>query len=222
MQVEESGVRRAVRRLPLGVSRRVDRLFGRFLGNGAGLEHPYTTPLHYMPPLWYRPHWPAMPAFALPSFSDGFVRINLKGRESRGMVDPEDYAAFCAALTAALGGLRDARTGAPVVAEVRRSWPSGRVALAEAGEPGAPQADLVVVWGDRPSDVVDSADCGRIGPLPFRQSGGHTTRGFFGLAGAEGAPGRLAAARLIDLAPTILDLLGVALPNHLEGRSLVR
>ena len=47
--------------------------------------------LHWQPALRYRPHWPRMPAFALPSFYDGRIRINLRGRERHGLVDPSRY-----------------------------------------------------------------------------------------------------------------------------------
>ena len=44
--------------------------------------------LHWQPALRYRRHWPRMPAFALPSFYDGRVRINLRGREKHGLIEP--------------------------------------------------------------------------------------------------------------------------------------
>ena len=35
---------------------------------------------------WYRKFWPRMPYFALPSFADGHVRVNLRGRGQAGRV----------------------------------------------------------------------------------------------------------------------------------------
>jgi len=40
--------------------------------------------LFYQPAIWYKPFWPQMKAFALPSFSEGYIRINLQGREPEG------------------------------------------------------------------------------------------------------------------------------------------
>jgi hypothetical protein len=55
-------------------------------------------------------------------------------------------------------------------------------------EPFAPgdrpaDADLIVIWAATPIDVVDSPAAGRIGPVPFKRSGGHVHRGFFLAAG---------------------------------------
>lgn len=206
MQCDDNPLRRAVRRhTGLGLGRRIESL----LGGSPRLEHPYTTRLHYMPPMWYRPHWPKMPAFALPSFADGAVRLNLKGRESRGMVHPADAARLRQRLARLLLRLKDSRTGDPAVAEI--VVPEGS---AEAGGP-----DLVARWSDRPIDTVDCAEHGRIGPLPFRQSGGHRSRGFFAIAGSGIAPRELPAGHLVDIAPTILALMGLTPPNHLEGRA---
>ena len=52
---------------------------------------PAVLGLDWMPLTAYRDYWPDMPAFALPSFYDGRVRINLRGREGHGKVDVEDY-----------------------------------------------------------------------------------------------------------------------------------
>jgi predicted AlkP superfamily phosphohydrolase/phosphomutase len=218
-QRDANPLRRLLRRhVPLGVSRRLEATLG---GAELALEHPFTSPLHYMPPLWYRPYWRRMPAFALPSFSDGFVRLNLRGRESAGLVEPSRYEALCDEIAAELLELKDARSGAAAVVEVGRSFSSAAAALAAAGDPGAQEADLVVRWSPRPIDVVDSPRFGRIGPVPFRQAGGHTARGFAGIAGSGIPAGRMATGRLIDIAPTIFDLLGLARPNHLEGASLL-
>jgi predicted AlkP superfamily phosphohydrolase/phosphomutase len=190
-------LRRAMRRhAGLGVSRRLERVLG-----GTGLEHPYTTSLHYMPPLWYRPFWPEMTAFALPGFAHGFVRLNVRGRERDGIVPPEDFEKTCNELTALISGLTDARTGEPVVSEVVRTRQS------PAQESGELDADLVVKWLFTPVDVVDTPGFGRIGPVPFRQPGGHHSQGFVVVAGPGVPSGPLPRRPLRDLAPMILELL---------------
>ena len=40
--------------------------------------------LPFMPAQHYQPYWSQMEAFAMPSFYDGRIRINLKGRETAG------------------------------------------------------------------------------------------------------------------------------------------
>jgi predicted AlkP superfamily phosphohydrolase/phosphomutase len=195
----------------------------RFLRAGVnGLQSPYSESareqaLFWHPAMWYRPLWPSMPAFALPGFTKGRIRINLRGRERDGTVDPVDYAALCDRIEAHLHRLRDARTGEPVVRSVFRTRidPLDR-------DPTLPDFDLDVLWHTRVTDVVDSPDVGRIGPVPHFRAGGHWNRGFVAVAGQGIAPGtRLRDGEAVDLAPTILGLLGESVPAHFDGRSLL-
>ena len=50
--------------------------------------------------------------------------------------------------------------------------------------------------------------------------GTHRPEGIVALAGAGLAPGRYMKANLIDAAPTILSLLGLAIPAHMEGKPI--
>ncbi|MFA7505100.1 MAG: hypothetical protein WCZ28_10395, partial [Burkholderiaceae bacterium] len=85
-----------------------------------------------------------------------------------------------------------------------------------------PDFDLDVLWHERITDVVDSPDVGRIGPLPHFRAGGHWNRGFVLAAGPEIAAGtRLPEAEVVDLAPTILGFMGCSVPTHFEGRSVL-
>ena len=77
--------------------------------------------LDWMPTGLYQPYWSRMRAFALPSFYDGRVRINLAGRERAGLVAPAEYAAVCDEVEALVRACRDLRTGEPVVDHVERS-----------------------------------------------------------------------------------------------------
>ena len=76
--------------------------------------------LDWMPANRYRRYWPKMPAFALPSFSDGRIRINLRGRERQGIVDLTDYEGTCQSVEIRLRECRDPRTGEPAVATIER------------------------------------------------------------------------------------------------------
>ncbi|QEH36640.1 Type I phosphodiesterase / nucleotide pyrophosphatase [Aquisphaera giovannonii] len=51
--------------------------------------------------------------------------------------------------------------------------------------------------------------------------GTHRPEGIVALAGVGLSPGRTLNANLIDATPTILDLLGMPAPDHVEGRSIV-
>ena len=79
------------------------------------------TIVPWIPANWYRPAWPRMKAFALPSFADGYVRINVKGRDPQGIVSPDEYDSVCDEVSAILSRLRDGRKGLPMVKGIRRT-----------------------------------------------------------------------------------------------------
>jgi predicted AlkP superfamily phosphohydrolase/phosphomutase len=180
---------------------------------------PDDCPLGAQPPMWYHPAWPGMKAFALPSFSEGYVRLNVRGRETRGIVSAADYDAVCAEITADLQRLTDARTGKPAVKRVVRTRRTADAASATGERPS--DADLIVIWDGVPIDVVDHPTAGRIGPVPFKRSGSHVHRGFL-MASGPGVPSgvRLPEAHALDIPPTILSLLGAAIPAHFDGTPL--
>jgi predicted AlkP superfamily phosphohydrolase/phosphomutase len=187
----------------------------RRLGLGGVPLCPEDCYLGHEPPMWYRPAWPQMKAFALPSFSEGYVRINLRGREQSGVVKPADYGRVCDEIEALIRKVRDARTGRPLVAEVLRPRETH-----DANDPKLPDADLIVLWASIPADVVDTP-FGRIGPMPFQRTGSHVERGFLIASGPRIPAGVLPPrGHAIDLAPTILSLMDAPVPGYMEGKPL--
>jgi predicted AlkP superfamily phosphohydrolase/phosphomutase len=202
-------LRRLARRRGVRASRRAERR----LGPGGGPANPESFPeLRFMPATWYGNLWPSMPAFALPSFAQGQVRVNLRGRERSGRVDPADYDAVLARVTEQVAQMRSPRTGKPLA---RRVWRSRASALET--DPRLPAADLVVVWEDEPSEAADCGEFGRIGPVPFHRSGSHTPDGFVVAVGPGIARGPLPGGNVLDLGPTLLRLAGAAVPAGLDG-----
>ena len=174
-------------------------------------------PLHYQPAVWYKLFWSQMKAFALPSFSDGRIRINLQGRDACGIVPRSHYDALCDQLEQKLYQLTDARTGKPLVEKVLRTRsPSD-------DNHKLPDADLVVTWQDEQvTDVVDSPEFGRIGPVPFFRTGGHRPGGFLLAQGPKIPAGTsLPGGHSIDIAPTILQLMDTPIPEYYKGKPLV-
>jgi predicted AlkP superfamily phosphohydrolase/phosphomutase len=169
----------------------------------------------WIPATLYRPHWHSMPAFALPSFYDGRVRINLSGRESGGCVPLSEYEARCDELEALLGACRDPATGDEVVERVERA--EGRDPLGL----GPTESDMVVVWKGT-FCALEHPTHGRVGPVPFRRPGGHT--GPFGMAYFSNAgieAGDRGVRSSFDVVPTLIELLGEPLPDGLSGVSLL-
>lgn len=155
--------------------------------------------------LWYRAQWPTMRAFALPSFGEGRVRVNLEGREAHGVVPVADYAATCAAIERVLMETLDPRTGEPAVRDV--SWERRHDPM----DPCAPDADLIVQWSPR-VDAFSHPELGPIGPMPCLRTGEHSNSGFALVAGPDVAHAVVAPVPASSLPAIITALLHHAGP----------
>jgi predicted AlkP superfamily phosphohydrolase/phosphomutase len=173
----------------------------------------YRAPVDYQVPAWYARHWPSMPAFAVPTFADGHVRINLAGRERDGLVEPDDYKRACDDVETLLRECRDARTGDPVVGEVLRTRAGDPM------DPGGPDCDLLVLWDGAP-DAIEHPELGVIGPFPHLRTSHHSNHGFALVSGPGVAPGARGTRSTLDLPPTLLTLLQRPTAG-LRGTSLV-
>ena len=168
----------------------------------------------WIPAMRYRPHWRSMDAFALPSFYDGRIRINLEGREADGRVRASEYEAKCDELEALLRACRDPATGEEVVSYVERVEGRDPFTL------GPTEADVTVVWKGI-FCALEHPALGLVGPLPFRRTGGHT--GPFGLAYLSNAgveSGDRGVRSSFDVVPTLCEMLGEP-PDGLSGDSLL-
>jgi predicted AlkP superfamily phosphohydrolase/phosphomutase len=178
-------------------------------------SHPNDLTVWWMPATQYGPFWRSMRAFALPSFYDGRIRINLKGREAAGKVAPKDYAAFCTELETILRACRDTITGQPAVRGLERYGGSDPSRL------DATDADLIVLWNGPVLGLVHPT-LGKIGPYPYRRTGGHTgPAGVAYFAGPGIAPGDYGTTSAFDVVPTVIELLGERRPQRLTGRALL-
>ena len=188
----------------------------RIVGQGEPAGDSYLhRQVNWIPAMCYQPHWRSMRAFALPSYYDGRIRINLEGREAGGCVRASKYEALCDELEATLRACRDPATGEAVVKHVERA--EGRLPLAL----GPTESDMVVVWKGT-FCALEHPTLGRVGPIPFRRTGGHT--GPFGLAylGNTGAEaGDRGVRSSFDVVPTLCELLGEPAPEGLSGDSLL-
>ena len=205
-------LRRLARKYP-GLSRRyfpIEQVFGS--GYGPNPPWDYDEDLNFIPATWYANLWPKMTAFALPSFSDGYVRLNLVGREKCGIVNPDDYETELDAIERVLADSRCARTGLPILRETKRF---SRDRDANQGD-----ADLVAIWSDVVPDGIEHPKYGRIGFIPHRRSGSHNLNGFFVLNGPGITQSTLQESHFVNLPPTILRLMGATPPARLDGKPI--
>jgi predicted AlkP superfamily phosphohydrolase/phosphomutase len=192
------------------------------------LQHLSPSLTARMVPLWSSRmfDWPSTRYFPLPMDLTGLLRINLRGRERTGIVAPgAEYAALCAELESFFKSLRDAGTGAPVVAEIVRAYAdSPAEATHRNGQP-----DLIVKWREsRTRDVsrlssseLPAFDCEVPRYLPSGRSGNHRPLGWFVATGSGIPAGRqLGIHDIVDLAPTVRQCLGLDPEPRFHGRPL--
>jgi predicted AlkP superfamily phosphohydrolase/phosphomutase len=183
---------------------------------------------HALVPLWSRRmhDWPNTKYFVLPMDYNGYIRLNLKGREKQGCVDPADADRVIAEVDAALRSFRDIVTGKPVI--------RGTIKVDELVSPTAPRRrflpDLVVLW-DPPGPVgassgVVSDQFGEIRwpegrKLASGRSGNHTPHGWYVARGPGIPPGPSARTYdTADLMPTVFHWLGAPIPSHFAGHPI--
>lgn len=148
----------------------------------------------------------------------GGIRINLAGREPRGLILPgKEYDECCAELRRDLMEFTNTVTKEPLVNDVLRS------ADLYEGENLHYLPDLLVEWNRHtPVSEIFSPKTGPITGLYKKcRTGDHTSKGLVFMTGPSTSPGTFQSpVSVMDLAPTIASFVGVQL-DDVEGRPLV-
>ena len=159
--------------------------------------------------------WSKTKAYAQGNF--GQIFLNVKGRQPQGCVEPEDVRPLLDELKAGLMALPHPETGKPLVERIyeREELYNG------------PQAhlapDLTVVledWRYRTIGLHDFTTNKLISPA-FGPTGDHRMEGMIVASGPgfrQGATPQ--GANLLDIAPTVLHLMGVPVPADMDARVL--
>ena len=194
--------------------------------------------LNWMPGTLYKPYWPKMKAFCLPNFTDGHIRLNVKGREKSGKIRASDYAAEVEKMRQFVMQITDPATGELVVEDVDYNT---------SGDPfkvGARQADLIVIWKKGVHTTsFHHPSVGTIGPFPTRRTGGHTGENGFALVDVSDKDARqkleihyqqyskegtgldntskIPIRNSFDIVPTLFELIGYE-GKDTAGKSLLK
>jgi predicted AlkP superfamily phosphohydrolase/phosphomutase len=165
--------------------------------------------------------WRTTRAFTHPADNQGYVRLNLRGRERDGIVDPADADALCEEISAGLATFADP-DGRPVVDEVVR------VSDRYPGEHADRLPDLAVRWTERPAAALSSLSSPRFGEVQRQgsgsgRSGNHTPGDAWAvLAPTAALPAETSRPpRLVDVAATVCELSGADRAG-LPGEPLLR
>jgi hypothetical protein len=170
----------------------------------------------WMPAAQYSRYWQHMDAFAVPSYFEGRVRINLRGREKHGRVPLERYAESLDRIESTLRACVDIKSGRPVVKEIVRSGRNDPLNLPNT------QGDLAILWNRSPIGFRHPV-YGDIGPAPVRRAGGHS--GGYGALYVRDSgivPGDYGLRSSFDVAPTIVDLMGTTCRARIDGASVLQ
>ncbi|MEP7242600.1 MAG: alkaline phosphatase family protein [Gammaproteobacteria bacterium] len=166
--------------------------------------------------------WSRSKVFCIPNSNEGYFRVNLSGREPQGIVRAgTEYDEILGRLTEELNTMVNPVNG------MRAPERVARVDDVFSGPRRKNLPDAVISWNldARVTDQVSTADVGRIaGPAghaisPF-YTGNHRATAFALARGPKiASDGSLDRGHILDIAPTILGLLGVDAPAHFEGRA---
>lgn len=135
--------------------------------------------LAWSPARWYKKQWPTMNAFALPSFSEGLIRLNIKGRDGSGheenQISREGYPKYCEKLCEFLQGWRCAISGKKLIRNIIQTCDNE---LKPHANYKAFAADLIVQWREPViTNHIIHPKYGEIGPVPYFRTGAHSEHG---------------------------------------------
>ena len=160
--------------------------------------------------------WSRTQVYSMGNF--GQMYVNLKGREPQGCVSPGDeYERVLQRLEDELRAMRDPETNETVIAEIWRGPELFKGKYADR----AP--DLFFFTRGMKYKAMGLTDFGsnKVFDDLYGTHAHHRMNGLFILRGPGVRQGeRIEGARLVDLAPTIYTLMGVPIPQDLDGQVL--
>jgi len=166
--------------------------------------------------------WASTKAFLIDNANEGFVRVNLVGRDPEGIVDAnQDYDDICNSLVDVAERMINPVNGRPAVEKVQRT------ADIYSGPCVVNMPDVIFNWdpGAEVTTRIEIAGLGEIeAPLagfevsPY-YTGNHRGNAFVATQGPNIGPASVIRdGSILDLAPTILDFFQIPVPNDIDGR----
>jgi predicted AlkP superfamily phosphohydrolase/phosphomutase len=166
--------------------------------------------------------WHRTRAFLLSNANEGFLRINLKGREPQGIVEPgREYQELCDELYQTVKGMYNPANGRLAARTIYKTDDI------YSGCCRSHMPDIIINWNidAQVKTQLQTAKYGlvqsdtpafAVGPY---YTGNHCPNAFMAVVGPEIPRGEVVeGANILDLAPTILSHLGVEPPNYMDGR----
>jgi predicted AlkP superfamily phosphohydrolase/phosphomutase len=168
--------------------------------------------------------WTQTRAFLIENANEGYIRINLKGREPEGTVEPgKEYEQLCEEIYGVAKTMTNPANGALAAHAVYK------VDNIYRGPCRSHMPDIIINWNDAAKITTElltekyglarskAPGCA----LPPYYTGNHRPNAFMVSRGPDILQGATyEGASILDLAPTILSQLGIAPPDYMDGRVL--
>jgi predicted AlkP superfamily phosphohydrolase/phosphomutase len=170
----------------------------------------------------YRFDWKRTLSFAPHQDTAAMIYVNSAARHggvksAAPLMSPREIDDARTAAAEALADARHPETGQPLFPRIITTSEAYQLDPAREGYP-----DLIAL-PDEPYWVRTKLTSSRSWVEPDSNlPGTHRPEGIIALAGVGLAPGRHLQANLTDATPTILSLLGLSIPAHVEGQPIVR
>ncbi len=152
-------------------------------------------------------------AFSLQGY--GIISVNLKGREPDGIVEQKDYNKLCDLIEKKLLEVKDPETGKNIVKAVYK----GELIYSDECSEGRPDLLVIMNEGYSINESLETVIVGENRLGNKYKTGDHDEKGLF-IAYGNCFNCKRINADIYDIMPTILYLMGLPIPEDVDGRVL--
>ncbi|HWP24701.1 MAG TPA: alkaline phosphatase family protein [Candidatus Binatia bacterium] len=167
--------------------------------------------------------WGQTRAFLIENSNEGYIRINLRGREPEGIVEAgKEYERLCDEIYSTVKTMTNPANGKLAARAVYKTDDIYR------GPCRSHMPDIIINW-DEGAKITTEILTEKYGivrskkpncALPPYYTGNHRPNAFLLSMGPEIPRGVINGASILDIAPTVLGWFGIEAPDYMEGRVL--
>jgi len=168
--------------------------------------------------------WSRTRAFLIENANEGYIRINLRGREPQGTVEPgKEYEDLCEEIYRTVEAMINPANGRRAARAVYKTDEIYQ------GPCRSHMPDIIIIWNDNAKITTElltakyGVACSKEPGcwLPPYYTGNHRPNAFMLALGPAISQGAFCeGTSILDLAPTILNQFGIAPPDYMDGRVL--
>ena len=168
--------------------------------------------------------WSQTRAFLIENSNEGYIRINLRGREPQGTVEPgKEYEDLCEEIYRTVKTIINPANGTPAARAVYKTDDIYH------GPCRSHMPDIIINWNED-AKITTELLAAKYGlartkepgcAVPPYYTGNHRPNAFMVSVGLDISQGTVCeSTSILDIAPTILDQFGIKAPDYMDGRVL--